>query len=159
MNKLFRLIPISVLLGAGLLLGAQSVAARGFAVDLDGNGIALKGHDPVAYFAGGKPARGQATYSASVDGATYRFVSAENRSRFISDPERYTPAYGGFCALGVSRNKKVNGDPSAWEIVGDRLYINSSPKSLAIWSEDIPGNIEKADAVWPVIKDKDPALL
>ena len=158
MYRFSRLLSLSALLGAGLLLGTQTAAARGFAVDLDANGIALKGHDPVAYFANGEPTRGRATHSTSVDGATYRFASAKNRSRFISDPARYTPAYGGFCALGVSRSKKVTGDPKAWKIVDGRLYINSSPKTLATWSEDIPGNIDKGDAVWPAIKDKDPAL-
>ncbi len=159
MYRLSHLLRVSALLGAGLLLVTQTAAARGFAVDLDNNGIALKGHDPVAYFADGKPTKGRAAYSATVDGATYQFASAENRSRFIALPSRYTPAYGGFCALGVSRNKKVTGDPNAWKIVAGRLYINSSPKSLAIWSGDIPGNIDKADAAWPAIKDKDPALL
>ena len=158
MYRLSRLVSVSALLGTGLLLVTQTAAARGFAVDLDQNGIALKGHDPVAYFAAGKPTLGRAAYSASIDGATYRFTSEENRSRFIADSSQYTPAYGGFCALGVSLSKKVNGDPNAWKIVGGRLYINSSRTSLAKWSEDIPGNIEKADVAWPTIKNKDPAL-
>ncbi len=159
MYKSSRFVLASALLGTGLLLGVQAAGAPGFSVDLDEKGIALKGHDPVAYFADGKPTRGRAAYSAGVDGATYRFASAENRGLFISDPDRYTPVYGGFCALGVSRNKKVTGDPNAWKIVDGRLFINSSAKSLAIWSKDVPGNIEKGDVVWPEIKDKDPALL
>ncbi len=54
---------------------------------------------------------------------------------------------------------KIDGDPQAWNIVDDKLYINSSPKARTTWSEDIPGNIVKADGIWPTIEDKDPAEL
>jgi YHS domain-containing protein len=142
-----------------LLLITQTAVAGTFAVDLDENGVALKGYDPVAYFADGTPAMGNAAYAASVDEATYHFVSAEYRDRFLADPTTFVPAYGGYCALGVTLSMKISGDPEAWKIVDKKLYINSSPKSLVIWSEDIPGNIEKADEAWPAIKDKDPASL
>ena len=153
------LLRVFVLLCASVLLITQPTVAGGFAVDVDESGIALKGHDPVAYFADGKPTMGSTDYTASVDGATYHFASAENRGQFIADPEKYTPAYGGYCALGVTRSMKITGDPDAWKIVNDKLYINSSPKSLVMWSEDIPGNIKKANEAWPAIKDKNPAHL
>lgn len=159
MHKLFFLFRVFALLCASVLLFTQTTAAGGFAVDVDENGIALKGHDPVAYFADRKSTMGSADYTASVDGATYRFASAENRGQFFTEPANYTPAFGGFCALGVTLGMKIAGDPDAWKIVNDKLYINSSPKSLVIWSEDIPGNIKKANEAWPEIKDKDPAQL
>ena len=159
MRKLSLLLRVFALLCASVPLITQTTAAGGFAVDVDENGTALKGHDPVAYFADGKPTMGSADYTASVDGATYHFASAENRGQFIADPEKYTPAYGGYCALGVTRSMKITGDPDAWKIVNDKLYINSSPKSLVMWSEDIPGNIKKANEAWPAIKDKNPAHL
>ena len=88
------IVPATVfaLFAAGLLLGAQSAAARGFAVALDENGIALKGHDPVSYFVPGTPTKGRASHAATLEGATYWFASAENRSRFIAQPEKYTSA-------------------------------------------------------------------
>ena len=132
---------IFTLLWAGILVTGQTALAGNFAVDVDGKGIALKGHDPIAYFADGKKAMGSADYSAGFDGATYHFVSAVNRDQFLDDPEKYTPAFGGFCAFGVTRSVKITGDPNAWKIVNDKLYINSSPRVLGMWSEDIPGNI------------------
>ena len=159
MPNLSSLLRVVVLFHAGVLLVMQIAVASGFAVDVNENGIALKGHDPVAYFTDEKPTMGSASYTASVDGATYHFVSADHRDVFLADPEKYTPAYGGFCSLGVTMSMKITGDPNAWKIVGGKLYINSSPKALDIWSKDIPGNIEKANENWPLIKDKNPADL
>ncbi len=48
-------------------------------------------------------------------------------------------------------------DPEKWTIVDDKLYLNLHPEVRRRWSEDIPGYIEKADAHWSDIKDKDPA--
>ncbi len=144
---------------AGALLITKTAAAGGFAVDLDEKGIALKGHDPVAYFADGRSTMGSDRYTASVEGATYHFASANHRDQFVADPAKYTALYGGFCALGVTRSMKITGDPAAWKIVDGKLYINSSPKALVMWSEDIPGNIKMANEAWPAIKDKDPAHL
>jgi YHS domain-containing protein len=159
MSKSSLLFRILVPVCASIVLIAQTAMAGTFAVDLDDQGVALKGYDPVAYFADGKPATGSADHTASVEGATYHFMSADNRDQFLADPGKFTPAYGGFCALGVTRSMKIKGDPEAWKIVDDELYINSSPDALARWSEDIPGNIDKADEAWPEIKDMDPAEL
>lgn len=159
MPNLSFLLRISTLLFTGTLLAMQIAMASGFAVDVDENGIALKRHGPVAFFSDGKPTIGNVKYTASANGATYYFVSADHRDLFLSDPVKYTPAYGGFCSLGVTRGMKITGDPNAWKIVYGKLYINSSPKALEIWSKDIPGNIEKANAIWPTIKDKNPADL
>ena len=137
----------------------QTAVASGFAVDVDENGIALKSHDPVAYFTDGKPVMGSARYMASANGATYYFASADHHDQFLANPAKYAPAYGGFCALGVTQGMKITGDPNAWKIVDGKLYINSSPKAFDIWSKDIPGNIKKANEVWPAIKDKNPADL
>jgi YHS domain-containing protein len=159
MPKLSLLLRIFALLCASVLLTTQTAVAGGFAVDVDENGVAVKGHDPVAYFADARPTMGSADYIADADGATYYFASSDNRDQFLADPAKYTPAYGGFCALGITRSMKVTGDPNAWKIADGRLYINSSHQAQDTWSEDIPGNIVKADEAWPAIKDTDPADL
>jgi len=159
MQNLSFVLRMFALLCAGVLLITQAAAGGGFAVDVDEKGIALKGHDPVAYFAVGKSIMGSADYTANIDGTSYHFASAGNRDQFIANPAKYTAAYGGFCALGVTRSMKIKGDPAAWKIVDGRLYINSSPKALGIWSEDIPANIHMANQAWPAIKEKDPADL
>lgn len=159
MRKISLIFRVLALLCISVLLTVQNTVAGGLSVDVNANGIALKGYDPVAYFAAGKSTMGGADRTARTGGATYHFASAENHAQFIADPAKYSPAYGGFCALGVTRSMKITGDPVAWKIVNDKLYINSSPESLIIWSKDISGNIKKANEAWPAIKDKDPAQL
>lgn len=114
-------------------------------------GVAIKGYDPVAYFTAGKPVKGSADFVYEWNGAEWRFAKAANRDAFKADPVKYAPQYGGYCAWAVSRGYTAGIDPEAWKIVNDRLYLNYSPKVQAQWSEDIPGNISKAEENWPKI--------
>jgi YHS domain-containing protein len=132
------------------VVAATSVAAE--KVNRNWRGLALEGYDPVAYFTEQKPVKGDPAITTSVDGTTYRFVSAENRDRFVKEPDRYRPQYGGFCAWAVSRGYTANGDPLAWRVVGDKLYLNYNQDVQRMWAEDIPGNISKGDANWPRLK-------
>lgn len=116
------------------------------------DGAAIGGTDPVAYFTEGKPVAGSADHTAEYDGVTWRFTSAKNRDAFIADPEKYTPAYGGFCATGASFGKKIPIDPAHWKIVDGKLYLNSSDGAHKRFLSDEPGTISKADANWKTIK-------
>jgi YHS domain-containing protein len=115
------------------------------------HGLALKGYDPVSYFTTGKPMRGLAQFSTTYQGATYRFVSAENRDRFIVAPENFVPQYGGYCAYAISLNKIADIDPDEWAIVNDKLYLNNNFLSQFLWSFDKSGNIVKGDHNWPLV--------
>ena len=42
---------------------------------------------------------------------------------FESNPERYLPAYGGWCAYAMLEVDKVGIDPESFKIVEDRLYL------------------------------------
>jgi YHS domain-containing protein len=119
------------------------------AVNVDRKGVAIKGYDPVAYFTMSEPVKGKKDHVASWMGATWRFTSPEHKDLFEKDPEKYAPRYGGYCAYGVANNYLVKIDPKAWTIYEGRLYLNFSLKVREQWSEDIPGNIKKADANWP----------
>ncbi len=122
------------------------------ALNLDAGGVALHGYDPVAYFVAGKPAAGNAAYTATHNGATYRFATGSNRDAFERNPDRYAPQFGGYCAMGVALNKKLDVDPDAWSIVDGKLYLNVSKKVQSDWKKDVPGNIAKADKNWPAIR-------
>lgn len=114
-------------------------------------GVAIEGTDPVAYFTEGRPVEGSSTFSTEWNGAEWHFASAENRALFEADPEKYAPAYGGYCAWAVSQGKTAGIDPEAWKIVDDRLYLNYDKSVQSTWEADIPGNIRKADGNWPAI--------
>ncbi|MCB1436054.1 MAG: YHS domain-containing protein [Rhodobiaceae bacterium] len=115
------------------------------------SGTAVGGYDPVAYFTEGKPVAGSAQFTHSWQGVTWRFASAANRDAFKAAPERYAPQYGGYCAWAVSQGYTAKGDPQIWKVVGGKLYLNYSAGVQQQWSQDIPGNIAKANANWPKV--------
>lgn len=130
---------------------ASVAALAGVETSTDNNDVILAGHDAVAYFTQSKAVKGDARYTAQHDGAVYRFSSAENRNIFQASPEKYTPAYGGYCAYGTSLGKKFAVDGKAFEIVEGRLYVNKNLAVYETWSKDIPNNIVKAEGSWPQI--------
>lgn len=134
----------AVALAALLTLGTQTVEAKGT--------LAASGYDPVSYFSGRQPVKGQAGITARHDGVTYQFASAENRDRFLANPGKFAPQYGGYCAFGVSRGYKVGVDPLAFKVVDGKLYLNYSRQVQRQWNRDVPGHIARADSNWPDLK-------
>ena len=59
-------------------------------------GVAIKGYDTVAYHVDGRALKGKSTFAHKWNDAKWYFTTAENRDRFIADPERYAPQYGGY---------------------------------------------------------------
>jgi YHS domain-containing protein len=123
-------------------------------VNVDAQGLALRGYDPVAYFEGGKPTRGTEKLSASYGGARYLFASESHRKLFLANPNKYIPQYGGFCAVGTSYGEKVDIDPETGKIVNGNLYLNNGPKAQEIFDHDTPNTISRANLKWPGVKDK-----
>lgn len=113
------------------------------------NGVAIRGADPVAYFIQSSYVAGSADYTYEWGGAVWQFANAENRDLFASNPGQYAPQYGGFCAWAVSQGYTAPVDPTAWEVVDGKLYLNFDARIQRRWQQDIPGNIAQADQNWP----------
>ena len=116
------------------------------------NGLAIDGHDPVAYFTEQKPVKGSPEFRVEFEGATFQFALAAHRDAFVADPSKYAPQYGGYCAYGMAKGYKAKIDPAAFTVVGDKLYLNYSEMVRSQWLSDIPGYIGKADANWPDVR-------
>jgi YHS domain-containing protein len=130
-------------------LTAVSFAFQHSAVYKTKDNLALSGYDAVSYFKYGKPVPGKPEFSYKWMDATWRFSSSENRDAFASDPEKYAPQYGGYCAFGTSQGHLVPGDPQAWKVVDNKLYLNYNKDVQKYWLQDVPGYIRKADENWP----------
>lgn len=61
--------------------------------------LAIQGYDPFAYFMDDKVIEGKASLMVEHDGAIYHFSSEKNQDLFKTDPEKYAPQYGGWCAI------------------------------------------------------------
>jgi YHS domain-containing protein len=153
---------VAVALGASSLISTPTLAIvpdSNSAVDTDEKGIALQGYDAVAYFTDGQPKKGDPKFQTKLNGATYYFASADHLKKFKANPDAYRPQFGGFCAMGTALNKKFEGDPNVWKVVDNKLFLNVSPDTGKRWSQDIPGNVARANDNWPQIKDKTPKEL
>ena len=95
------------------------------------DGIALDGYDTVAYFNQQAAVRGVAQYNCEYQNKTWYFSSAENRDAFLSNPEKFTPQYGGFCTHSLTGNKFVKGNPESFAIRDDKLYLYANDKVAA----------------------------
>jgi YHS domain-containing protein len=133
---------------------AIPIAAYAQRVNADRGRLAVKGYDVVAYFVDGRAVAGNTAFEHDLAGVRYRFASAANRDRFVQDPQRYLPQYGGFCAYAVSKGYTADTDPQAWRIVDGRLFLNYDRGVQRLWEEDVPGRIAKGDANWPGLSRK-----
>ena len=143
--KHITLVRAATALAVAAFAGLPAMAGEYFERD----GLAIRGHDAVAYFKDGKAVKGSADLRAQHKGSTFLFSSAANRDAFAADPAKYAPQYGGYCAFGTAGGYKAATDPNAFTIVDGKLYLNYNAAVQKQWSANIPGFIGKADANWP----------
>jgi hypothetical protein len=132
-----------------LLLGGAAFAASPVEPVNQKSGLAVKGHDPVAYFTEGRPVKGNPQVFFDWMGARWVFASAANRDLFAASPEKYAPQFGGYCAWAVSNNYTAGIDPEAWKIVDGKLYLNYSKSVQRKWEQELDKRIADANRNWP----------
>jgi len=62
--------------------------------------------------------------------------------------------FGGYCAYGVSRNKLVEIDVDAFQVVDGKLLLQYSKGVRDDFNKDTQGNLTKANANWPALVEK-----
>jgi hypothetical protein len=115
--------------------------------------LAIKGYDPVAYFTDGKPTQGLPDIEYEWDDHRYRFPSEQHRELFKADPVRYAPQFGNFCAMALAKGEVVVANPENWLINDGKLYVfgKSAPFGPALFQQDLPANIAKANQNRPML--------
>jgi len=114
------------------------------------NNLAVGGYDVVSFHQG-SPVEGKPKLTTSWHGASWLFANQDNLDTFLADPEKYAPAYGGYCAWALAENKLAKGKPKHWTIKDGVLYLNFNKKIKDRWLTDIDGYIVNGDANWPAI--------
>jgi YHS domain-containing protein len=117
-------------------------------MNVDSNGVVLKGYDPVAYFTRHQAVKGNPAIQTRFGGAIYYFVSVANKGAFRKNPYRYVPQYGGFCAYHLSKGELKDSDPAAFLIYKGKLYVCSTVDGVKEFRSNIDANIRKADDNW-----------
>jgi YHS domain-containing protein len=154
MKKIFTLLLLSSLsFGAAEAQSSGEIHKKEY--NLNDNGLALKGYDPVAYFTLNKAKKGNESIAFTSNGVTYYFANTQDKELFKADPEKYAPQYGGWCAYAMGASgEKVNIDPETFELLNGKLYLfynqffNNTKKT---WDKDVKNLKPKADANWAKI--------
>jgi YHS domain-containing protein len=113
--------------------------------------LAIEGYDPVSYF-DHKPLEGDSKWTISQKGVIYQFSSAVNLDKFKSNPEKYEPAYGGWCAYAMGESgEKVKIDPETYKIIDGKLFLFYNfwgNNTLTDWNKNEHPLKAKADQNW-----------
>lgn len=124
-----------------------------------GSNLAIDGYDPVSYFSGGKPAKGNASITSTWHGVKYQFATKENRDLFNAKPDEYAPTYGGWCATAMgAKGAKVEVDPTNYKIKDGRLHLfykDFFSNALSDWNKHEKEWEPAADANWKKTSGED----
>ncbi|WP_109302323.1 YHS domain-containing (seleno)protein [Aquimarina sp. AU474] len=117
-----------------------------------------EGYDVTEYF-NNKAVKGDSKFTATHDNVKYKFATQANLKKFNSNPEKFVPQYGGYCAYAVAVNsEKVDINPKTFEVRDGKLYLfyNSwGINTLDKWIEEDAKKLQtKADVNWQKIKAK-----
>ncbi len=113
------------------------------------SGVALHGHDPVAYFDQGSTVMGSSEHSFEWNEAVWQFSSDENMQRFAGDPGNYAPQFGSFCAFAVSKGFTADIMPDAWHIEDGVLYVFADKNVRDEWVAALPdGSLQQSRDKW-----------
>ena len=113
------------------------------------DGLALGGHDPVAY-RDAKPsaAKGKDSVTHVYRGVTYRFRDAASRTRFLADPAGHEPRVGGWDPLALAQGTRTAGDPTLFLVHDGGLYLFADATSRDAFAKDPAAAATRAEAAF-----------
>ncbi len=130
-----------------VLIYSTSVMAQKYCCH-DEQEASFDGNDLISYY-DGKILKGNTAYQVDHEGQILFFNSKENKDRFLEDPSRYIPSYGGWCSIAMSLDALVKPNYNYYRFDNDgrvmffevRAFLNG----ITLWEKDTLGNKIKAD--------------
>lgn len=142
----------SVFLLLGIVLSSAAQAQKATDFNKDGDGLFVDGYDLVSYLNQKEAVEGKKENTVTYQGASFRFSTAANKKLFAADPEKYLPAYGGWCAFAMGENgEKVEVNPKTFKIIDGKTYLFYNKfftNTLTSWNKNEAILKAKADANW-----------
>jgi YHS domain-containing protein len=146
-----KLAVLTMALFIGIMGFSQTPNTKMAAQNLTKNGVAINGYDPVSYFSA-QPHKGKSAINHTYLSAIYYFSTAENKAKFMTNPDKYAPTYGGWCAYAMGETgDKVEIDPMTYKIIDGKVYLFYNAffnNTLKTWNKDEANLKKKADANW-----------
>ena len=145
MKTFFKLILITFSFSiTNLTLAGEPVSTGFFSKSAIGQ------HDTTAYHLDKKAQKGEKRFVHEWKGAKWNFATEEQRDLFAANPEKYSPAYNGYCSNALTLDEGlIPTDGAVWQMFGDQLHLFFSERGRVRW---VNGNYEElkaeADAAW-----------
>lgn len=146
----YLIITLALLVAPVLVSGQESASEKEY-LNLGKNDLAIKGYDPVSYFMESGPKEGSGEFSFKYKEATYHFVNQTNLDTFKADPEKYVPAYGGWCAYAMGKGYTADINPETYKILDGKLllfYNKFFTNTLPKWNKDEKDLYPAAEKNW-----------
>jgi hypothetical protein len=138
---------------AAMIGGASAFAGDSVNTGYFG-GVAILGYDTVAYFTEGKAVKGSDEFSYDWLGTPWHFASKKHQDMFISEPDKYAPQFGGYCApeVAVTGTATINVDPEAFKIIDGKLYLVYDAMSAQFFADNAEELVPKGKENWPKVQ-------
>ncbi|HAA15754.1 MAG TPA: hypothetical protein DCE41_30220 [Cytophagales bacterium] len=141
-----------------LLVSTWAQAQDKKAYNIDNSNIALEGYSPVSYLDLGIAQKGVQQHKSEYEGVVYYFTTDEQKQTFDSNPERYLPQYGGFCAFGIYAGAKFRPDPNKFIVQDGKYFLflyNLELDAQQLWlaEDNHNGLVKKANRNWSELKE------
>ncbi len=126
-------------------------------------GVAIQGFDPVEYHLTLRAVPGDSSIAINHEGAHFYFRNVVNKKLFQNSPEKYLPAYGGFCSDGLSIPQdgdlpepgRYASDPKNFLLFKDRLFLfcpDEKWRNKQDWNLKQEEFIRQADSIWTILQ-------
>lgn len=112
------------------------------------DGVAIGGYDLVSYRQENGPTMGSEAYQTDHNGLQYWFIDEANRTAFLDNPDRFKPAYDGFCAITLALGRVTCPQYENFKIENDRLLlfeVTGFTNGRTLWNSDPEDFRGKAD--------------
>jgi YHS domain-containing protein len=128
----------------------ESEADAGQSVGVSEPDAMLEGYCPVAYLLKNKAMKGDPKFAVEYRGLIYYCANEEHKQRFVADPEKYLPQFGGLAtlALGGSYGNRFLGDPTVFEVYEGKVYLFVQSRSLRYFDDHREMVIRQATERW-----------
>lgn len=106
-----------------LIINSAVFAQDKKANNIDNSNIALQGYSPVSYLDLGLAQKGNKNFKSDYKKVVYYFTSADQKTAFDKNPDKYVPQYGGYCAFGCYAGAKFRVDPNKFLVKDGKYYL------------------------------------
>ena len=99
--------------------------------------VGFDGYDLVSYFSSLE--KGHEEFKTLFRGVELRFSSKENLNKFLSYPDKYWPAFDGWCAISLVYDVLKKPDFSHYKIQNNKIYffeVRAFFNGLTQWEKD-----------------------